>query len=186
VFDRRLLSRCQALVRRFERSVAIPSPFDLTVFLHRWTEQRGGRPVELLPMAITEIPADACGLWLAFADRDVIAFPADAPLNHRDHIVLHEVGHILAGHGGPTAPRPAMSGLMTLLPDLRPDMVRAVLGRSCGSGQQEIEAELIASLVLQHRPVTARTGPEHPVAARLERAFGQSSAANRRTTGELS
>jgi hypothetical protein len=172
--DGDVLRRCRSLVHRFERSVAVPSPFDLALFLQRWIAHRG-RPVELLPLAVAEMPAGAGGLWLAFADHDVIAFPADAPPNHRDHIVLHEVGHILAGHGGSAAAAPSTSGLIGLLPDLQPEMVRAVLGRSCGSGTQEQEAELIASLLLLNRPGRVRPGPQHPVAARIERAFGSAS-----------
>lgn len=143
--DRKLLRRCAGLVREVDDTVGIPAPFDLDVFLARWARFRG-RPIELFPLSAAELPHGLCGLWLELADRDIVGYPESVPPNHRDHIVLHEVGHMAAGHRGSCAPG---GGLGSLMPDLDPEMVRAVLGRSVYTDLQEVEAELFASLVVE-------------------------------------
>ncbi|MEV6704200.1 hypothetical protein [Micromonospora wenchangensis] len=157
-----VLRRCVGLVRRLDRAVGIPRPFELEEFLDRWSRYRAGRPVSLFPMTDAELPANTCGLWLALPDRDIVGFPMAAPRNHRDHIVLHEVGHMLATHAdGLAGPVDGFSGLV---PDLDPAMVRSVLGRSAYDDVQEQEAELIASLIM-HRSLTV--APRLPVAGRI-------------------
>jgi len=158
--------RCAGLVRDLARTTGIPVPFELSGFLARWSVRRAGRPVELLPLDVDQLPAGVCGLWIELSDRDVVGFPADASRTHRDHIVLHEVGHMLAGHGGGLG----AAGPAALLPDLDPTMVRAVLGRSVYSDLQEQEAELIASMILE-RSLGAGPRPPgagDPVVERLE------------------
>ncbi|MFI5932038.1 hypothetical protein [Actinoplanes sp. NPDC051494] len=156
--------RCAGLVRRLARTVGIPAPFELAGFLERWRAQRAGRPVELLALDVDELPRGTCGLWLEMPDRDVVGFPAGASRTHRDHIVLHEVGHMLAGHHGVLGG----GGTAALLPDLDPEMVRSVLGRSVYSDVQEQEAELIASLIL-HRSLRTGAHGDDPVVERLRR-----------------
>ncbi|WP_306212340.1 hypothetical protein [Actinoplanes sp. RD1] len=161
--------RCAILVRRLTRATGLPAPFELAAFLAAYSKHFSGRPIELLALSPDEMPPGVCGLWLAMGGRDVIGFPAGAARTHRDHIVLHEVGHMLAGHRGVLDP----SGPAALLPDLDPEMVRAVLGRSVYNDVQEREAELIASLILQRslsRP-PARPGSDDPVVERLRRAL---------------
>ncbi|MGN9810350.1 hypothetical protein ACTMSW_13445 [Micromonospora sp. BQ11] len=140
------LRRCARLVDRLDRTVGIPVPFDLGEFLDRWRRHRGGRPVTLFPLTAGELPPGICGLWLALPDRDVIGYPEGVPPNHRDHIVLHEVGHVLAGGAGD--PSLTDAALTALLPDLDPAMVRSVLRRSVYDDVQEREAELVASLIM--------------------------------------
>jgi hypothetical protein len=158
--------RCAGLVRRLARTVGIPAPFAMGEFLGRLSAHRDGRVVELLPLAVEELPSGVCGLWLELAGRDIVGFPAAAARTHRDHIVLHEIGHMLAGHHG------VFAGAATeaLLPDLDPEMVRSVLGRSVYGEVQEQEAELIASLILQRSLGTQpRQAAGGAVAGRLEK-----------------
>ncbi len=91
---------------------------------------------------------------------------------HRDHIVLHEVGHMLSGHSN------LLSGevAQTLVPDLDPGSVESVLGRSHYSDQDEQEAEMIASLILRRadrtparRPATSQ---QAEVLSRMDDVFG--------------
>jgi hypothetical protein len=107
----------------------------------------------------------------------VIGYPAGAARNHREHIVRHAVGHMVAEHEGTT---PVSSSTVSgLLPDLDPEMVRAVLGRSVYGVVEEQEAELIASLVMQRalEPRIRASGWEvddevqDAVTRRMERAF---------------
>jgi hypothetical protein len=145
-------------------------PFDLDGLLDRWSSHRAGRPITLIPLTAEELPPGTCALWLALAGQDIIGYPVGVPQNHRDHIVLHELGHMLAAHiDGLPGGESVLAGLM---PDLDPAMVRSVLGRSVYSSVQEQEAELIASLIMQRTlgtsPEAGYTGAAGAVMKRLE------------------
>jgi hypothetical protein len=68
---------------------------------------------------------------------------ATSPL-HREHIILHELGHLLRDH----APKEIIDNrvLRLLLPTLDIDVIRRVMGRTSYSAVEEQEAEMIASL----------------------------------------
>lgn len=181
----RLLRRCGDLAREIDQAIGVPSPFDLEEFIDRLAQHRG-RPIELLPCTGDDLPAGVCGLWLVYSDRDVIGYPLAASRPHRDHIIMHEVGHITAGHAGSTSTAGPADGhsitesaLLALMPDLDPEMVRAVLGRSVYSAEQEQEAETLASLIMQRSLVERRPrgwqgalAGQDEVAARVEGTFG--------------
>lgn len=79
-------------------AVGLPRPFRLGMFLDRLAAARG-RPLELAPFSLND-PAMPSGLWVALPDVDVVFYEqATSPL-HREHIVFHEVGHMLCGHTG--------------------------------------------------------------------------------------
>ncbi|MCM6778067.1 ImmA/IrrE family metallo-endopeptidase [Nocardia sp. CDC159] len=63
----------------------------------RVVADRTGRPIELRPVSLggTEV----FGLWVALADHDLILYDSTASPAHRNHIVQHELGHIVLGHG---------------------------------------------------------------------------------------
>lgn len=170
--EQRLWRRCQPLVRELERSIGLPEPGAVEEFIERLAIHRG-RPIELRPFTHDEVPAGICGLWIDQTSRDVIGFPTEA--RHAPHIVMHEVGHMLCGHRG----RSAVGGtqLRSFMPDLDPDMVHRVLGRSVFSDREEREAELVASLIMDRVAATARRSPVpaivvDPLTQRLRRAFG--------------
>lgn len=152
---RDLHRECDRQVRRVVREVGIPRPFVLDEFLDRFAEWRGRR-IDLLPY--DHVLGGACGIWLGFADFDVIAYTRTTPL-HEEHIILHEVGHMLCGHQGVGGVGDDL--IQLLMPDLDPAMVRGVLGRASYSDAEEQEAELIATLILKrvadHRPGTRRS-----------------------------
>ncbi|WP_162562076.1 ImmA/IrrE family metallo-endopeptidase [Salinispora vitiensis] len=51
-------------------------------------------------MPIDTTATGVCGLWVTTATKDYIAFERQTSPAHQDHIVLHELGHILCGHTG--------------------------------------------------------------------------------------
>lgn len=173
VKGRGALHRSRRFVNDLDRAACIPSPFDLRLFLDRLARHRAGRHIAMLPLGLNGLPSGVCGLWIALTDHDVVVYPDAVPVNHRDHIVMHEVGHMLAGHrSGSDHGRGALS---SLTPDLDPTMVRMVLGRSVYDDVQEREAELIASLILERtlRPVRSQsfaTGDR--VVRRMQQALG--------------
>ncbi len=121
----------------------LPDPFTLTEFLDRLAALRGRR-IELRPSDYT--PGGACGMWLKLADADLILYAHTAPL-HEEHIVLHEVGHMLCEHSGQFGPEDDL--VRFLMPDLDPAMVGSLLGRGSYTDAEEQEAELLATLILE-------------------------------------
>ncbi|WP_042426621.1 hypothetical protein [Streptacidiphilus anmyonensis] len=135
---RELMERC----RRTVDALALPSPFDVVDFVAT-LERRRGRPIRLLPMAAR--PNVPCGLLASTDDADYISYSADTTALHQQHILLHEVAHLICGHHQSSATRESTAQL--LFPNLPPALVHRVLGRSAYSEPQEREAELIATLI---------------------------------------
>ncbi|MBU2666325.1 hypothetical protein KOI35_22745 [Actinoplanes bogorensis] len=154
--ERDMWRRC----RRIVDSLPIPAPFDPARFVDALARRRG-RPVELVPM-----PGGMkqCGALVATDRADYLFYAASTTRLHQEHILLHEVGHLLCGH---TDDRTLTALPAMLLPNLSDDLVRRVLGRSDYSVAQEQEAELIASMIAQRarRGPAAGTGPVDPEVA---------------------
>ena len=137
------------------RDLSLPSPFDVRAF-SATVGARRGRPIHMLPKST---PVGPCGVWLAMPTADYVFFEnATSPL-HREHIILHELGHLLRDH----APTEVIDdrALRQLLPTLEVDVVRRVMGRTSYSAVEEQEAEMIASLVLDR--VQLRAAPRDVV-----------------------
>ncbi|WP_254552304.1 toxin [Kitasatospora sp. MMS16-BH015] len=118
-----------------------------------------GRPITLVPMPM---PAShPCGMWVAARDEDLIFYDANTTGAHQEHIILHELGHIICCHRGAGGLDEA--GARLLFPNLDPDLVRDMLLRATYDDVQEQEAEIIAYLLSQRvgTPDPAgETGPE--------------------------
>ncbi|MFE2720785.1 hypothetical protein [Kitasatospora sp. NPDC059327] len=121
---------------------------------------------------------------LISTDRaDYIGYAVDTTALHQQHIVLHEIGHLLCGHtgssgstGGPDGPGLSVTVSRALAPRLPEELVRRVLGRSVYTERQEQEAELFASLALHRvlrRPRSAAFGRLGDGIARLWHAVGR-------------
>ena len=94
------------------------------------------------------------GLWIAKKDSDVIVYGADATEWHAEHIVAHELGHMLLGHG-PAPDRDAdlpnaetLAAVTELLPSIAPESIRHVLGRTDYGSMRERDAETFADMVM--------------------------------------
>src|SRR3954451_1373115 len=136
------LTAMEGLRRRCERrlrGIRIPEPFDLDAFCAEVAHRRN-RPLHRT--AVPGLRSGApCGLWIGTATADHVFYdPGTSPL-HAEHIVLHELAHILSGHSG------ADGALARLFPDLDPGTVHRVLGRVSYTTAQEREAEMMASLI---------------------------------------
>jgi hypothetical protein len=139
----RLRRRCLARLR----DLPLPEPFDVHALCQEVAERRG-RPIRLVPTAgITGV----CGLWIATDTMDLICYEIDTTRPHQEHIILHELSHVLCEH------YPVELPTRTLLPNLDPAMVRAVLGRAGYSTDEEREAETLASLIRQRARGPFRT-----------------------------
>lgn len=164
---RRAYRRCRALVA----DLPLPDPFTVADLVAAVAARRG-RSIDIgtLPGGAT---AQTCGVWFQLVDRDVILVEENTSAFHRDHIVLHELGHMLCDHRGGDGGdgRDRVDDLALLLPDLSPDLVRRMLGRTAYTNDEEQEAELVASLIR----ITAETrapGAEPGVLGNLAAALG--------------
>ncbi|MFC0435068.1 ImmA/IrrE family metallo-endopeptidase [Kutzneria buriramensis] len=123
--------------------------------------QRRGRPIHLLPATLGATAPSGC--WLAVGEADFIVYDANTSTPHQEHIIAHELGHMICGHRGVLDD----TSIDTLFPGLDPRLVREVLHRTGYTDDQEQEAEILATLMLHrlpgHDPV-----PEHtPVTRRI-------------------
>ncbi|MFB9904770.1 ImmA/IrrE family metallo-endopeptidase [Allokutzneria oryzae] len=149
-------SKGSALWRKCERiagGLEIPDPFDAAAFVETLARQRG-RPIELVELPTR--PSTPCGVLAATDRADYIFYAADTSALHQEHILLHELGHLLCGHAGDAVVDSAVASV--LVPNLSTDLVRRVLGRTSYSEEKEQEAELLASLIL-HRARRRPTAP---------------------------
>jgi hypothetical protein len=159
--------RCVAIVADLD----IPQPFDLRGFLAQ-VERRRNRVIVLHPF--TSRPGAPCGLWLGTAKADHIFREEATTPWHRTHITVHEVAHMLLGHGGGKESGRDLAGL--LAPDVNPALARVVLGRSAYTTAEERDAETLASLILGQASnfptlLPARAAEATAVLCRMEHAW---------------
>ncbi|MFQ6327100.1 hypothetical protein ACLMAL_13310 [Nocardia sp. CWNU-33] len=139
--------------RELSRTVPIPHPWDLPTYLNAVAAHRG-RTITLLPVDTPILSGTGCGtgsgLWIAKHDSDVIAYGADTTEWHAEHIIVHELGHMLLGHGAePSRPSTQNYAVITdLLPSISPESIAHVLGRSDYESTRERDAETFADLVM--------------------------------------
>jgi hypothetical protein len=138
VFDAGGKGRLAAIVRELD----IPVPFDLAEFAAR-LERRRNRPIVLCPF--TSGPGMPCGLWLITADADYVYYEASTSPLHAAHIGLHELAHMLLGHGGAAS---WQRSVRLLAPDVDQTLIKRILGRSTYRTAEEREAETLASFIL--------------------------------------
>ncbi|MBS2963941.1 hypothetical protein KGA66_12870 [Actinocrinis puniceicyclus] len=131
---------CEALVAGLD----LPEPFDLAELCRRLGEQRG-RSIVL--MSHDMVIGGLCGTWMGTATADYVFYEQDTSRLHQQHIVCHEIGHILRRH----EPGKVLSSDLARLiaPTVERSDVRRVLGRDCYDDHEEFEAEFIATLILR-------------------------------------
>lgn len=144
--------------RRLAELPAIPAPWDIDRFTEVVAEHRG-RPIQLLPRMMSRYASVATGLWIRQADQDLIVYDNSGARLHQEHVILHELSHMLCGHEGMSLP-------------VETEEAPRVLHRSAYDTREELEAETLAyviwhaagvRLVPGRGPVTRLTGAfEHP------------------------
>ncbi|QLH19369.1 ImmA/IrrE family metallo-endopeptidase [Streptomyces sp. Rer75] len=156
----RLRQRCLPLLNQID----FPRPFSAHALCRTIASQRG-RQIHLHPLPPEASSTGACGVLLATATADHIFYESQTSHVHQEHIVLHELGHLLFNHHRVDARYTAVMG--DLLPDLSDSLVTRLLGRTNYTTRQEQEAETLASLIrtsadranrYQPRSVTGKLG----------------------------
>ncbi|MFI9509408.1 hypothetical protein [Nocardia sp. NPDC052566] len=146
--------------RTLSTAVPIPQPWDLADYVAQVAAHRR-RPISLHPIDTAVLTGTGCGtgsgLWIAKRDADVIVYGADTTQWHAEHIVVHELGHMLLGHGTESATPPEAEPTMTehtlaavaeLLPSISLESIAHVLGRTDYGTARERDAETFADLVM--------------------------------------
>lgn len=114
------------------------------------------------------------GAWIATATADYVLYQQKTTKPHQDHIILHEVGHILAGHRtGEDHHDEAL--WQQEMPDISPGTIRRALRRTSYEAAEEREAELIATIVLGWASVLDHVAPQsasEPSLQRIQTALG--------------
>ena len=153
----------------------MPDPFDFDEFLAALGRQRG-KPLRVWEWDMGADGGSPCGLYVGTESADYIfVAPAHSELQRRQTVV-HELAHMLLGHrrkdglSGVDLSR-VLAGL-----SLSADRVRAVMARTSYTTPEEVEAELLASVILRDSRRAART-PEVPaelreVVARIDDRLG--------------
>lgn len=142
------------------RTVRLPTPWNLNTYLAEVAAHRK-RSIALRPVAADLLTENGCrgkGLWVARAHDDIIVYDADATDRNAEHIILHEIGHMLLGHDDfDTEPERAAlpPSLAASLPSLG---YRQVLGRAEFGTEREQEAEVFADMTMVYATLPGKKG----------------------------
>ena len=128
-------------MRELLRSLEIDVPLDVEDLCRRLGARRG-RPIELVPYALP-VPGPF-GLWLATTHADLILYQEETTRGHQEHIVLHEIGHIISQHQGDEGDDDIWRDLV---PSIPPSAIKRALRRTGYDQRHEHEAELVATVI---------------------------------------
>ncbi|MFV2116225.1 hypothetical protein ACFHW0_28350 [Micromonospora sp. LOL_025] len=145
--------RAECAERLTEIEALIPVPWEAEEFLRRLGQARGRT---IVIRTVETDPGAPCGLYLAVGAVDTLVVPARTNPYHRDHVLAHEIAHMLfdlepspdehaSDEGSVIDPEYARS----LFPDIPPELVKALLGRRGYGNRVERRAEIFAELLLE-------------------------------------
>lgn len=155
-------------VKQMLRDLELEAPLDVSTLCERLAEQRG-KPIRLLPYPL---PAPGVfGLWVGTVKADYILYQSSTTPGHQEHIILHEIGHIISGHSSNDNDDDLWSHMF---PDLSPDLVRRAMRRDGYGPDFEYEAEMVATVIKEWATLLDRlqVSTDHaPVGRSLQGAF---------------
>lgn len=112
----------------------------LDAFVDRLAAQRQ-RPIVILHLPGAVSSSTVYGAWLPTADTDYVFVAEQLSGIHRQHVVLHELGHMVLNH------RPAGGGA-ALFDGVSGELAQRLLARHEHGDVQERQAELFASRIM--------------------------------------
>lgn len=104
----------------------LPTPWNVDTLCARLAARRG-RPLLVHDLAIPALPT---GLWYDDGERDHIVCRAGLSGYYRDHVILHEICHMLAGHNAGTSPVPRATEYTAQQEELAETFAAKVLKRA--------------------------------------------------------
>lgn len=153
-FNRALERRTRTILAELEESYDF-STFSLDSF-RRLVEEKQKRSIEFVPFCF---PSTISGGWLQLADKDFVFYEANVLPLHQVHIQLHELSHMLCGHGAPDLIQESDFQTLQQLfayvidqleyPEQSDDLIGPLLLRSPRTTLQEVEAEHLSELILE-------------------------------------
>ncbi|MFG3255255.1 hypothetical protein [Streptomyces sp. NPDC048172] len=157
-------------IRERVRALDLTPPLDIEEVCGAIARQRD-RPIELRPYPLP-VPGPF-GLWVETPAGDLIVFQQHTSKAHQDHIVVHELSHLLSGHPGVSVEEMWRQ----MVPVLGIGSVTRVVQRCCSYDEAyEREAELTATLVAERTStlnhVLPRSAGVDPTARRLHAVLG--------------
>lgn len=161
--ERDLRRSCRKLLAELD----IQPPLDVVTLCQRLGERRG-KPIKLVPYPIP-VPGPF-GMWIATADADYILYQQETTDLHQRHIIVHELGHIIADHSGDEEDDSLMSALFRA-GGLPPNVIRRVLRRTAYDTEQERAAEMVADIILGWASVADSIAPQ-PQAGQVAQRIG--------------
>ncbi|MGW1295889.1 hypothetical protein [Streptomyces sp. NPDC002533] len=176
------------LIRRELRDLGIYPPLDVQQLCTALSRRRG-RPLYLREAPLP-VPGPS-GMWIEYEDYDVILYQQQTTRLHQDHIVLHEIGHILVAENEASDKAAAeatgqvnsldpdeesalvVEGWAAMLPVFDPEMIKRVAGRCSYDDGEECAVELVATIVLEWSSVLDGSTPlsDDPALRRVESAL---------------
>ncbi|WP_040765907.1 hypothetical protein [Tsukamurella sp. 1534] len=145
------------------RSLDLDLPFDAVQLCEKYGARRGRDILVISQPLPVGMPN---GLWLVGDDADYFFYQANTSRLHREQIIIHEFGHLIAGHQHVAAENPV---------EVPPEEAAAALHRTCYDDEHEWEAEMIASIILgwaaKAGAVAGRTA-KHDSLRGIQRALG--------------
>lgn len=140
-------------VRQLLRELQIEAPLNVPELVHRLADSRG-RPIRLVPYPLPS--PGAFGLWLATPDADYVLFQRHTSPEHQEHIILHELGHIIADHGSNEEDGDVWQ---QIFPGIPPEVVLRALRRQGYTAPAEQEAEMVATVIKEWASLLEHLGP---------------------------
>jgi hypothetical protein len=150
-------ARLQARCRKILADLHVPQPYSLESILH-WMEGVRDRPLILKELPRQAALAGACGLWLGTDDADYLFYEVRTAPLHQEHIILHEIGHMLSDHHH-AEPSDIDGALKGLLSGLQPHLIKRLMARTSYTSVEEQEAEMLASLMRSSGKPPCPSGP---------------------------
>ncbi|ANN21150.1 hypothetical protein SD37_39900 [Amycolatopsis orientalis] len=173
--ERRIRRQCREMLSKLD----VRPPLDVTELCRQMGEIRG-KPIRLIAYPIP-VPGPF-GMWISTPETDYILFQQETSKRHQDHIVLHELGHILGGHQGALDSDVLPDGLTTpgtrslshQYPDIGDDAVKRALRRTAYDTDHEREAEAVATIILEWASILniAAPRPSDGAARGMDTALG--------------
>jgi hypothetical protein len=166
------LARLEKQCRRLLAGIDVPRPFDLSLFCS-YVSARRGRDLHLHPLPVGYADGAPCGLWLGTDRADHVFYATGTGPLHQQHIILHEIGHVLCDHVAPGLTQDDAMAL--LLPDIDAGTIGRVLRRSTYTAPQEQVAEMVATIINERAAGGYARPPADPTLGNLHEALADPS-----------
>ncbi|RJQ75638.1 hypothetical protein D5S17_19660 [Pseudonocardiaceae bacterium YIM PH 21723] len=151
------------------REIGVVRPFSIERFCDRLEDLRG-RPLQLHPRPV-ELAALPCGLYIRTTEVDHIFYDPDTSHMHQEHVILHELGHMLFDHSLDQPLDSLLNGHLANAQDFGGSPQQAGIATGY-SDDQERAAEVFATVVLETADRTPDQLPPHDFVTRLARNLG--------------